>query len=51
MVKDENMPKNSKYEAFLDQKRAPGGDTTGHPGKLSKWEIMEPLYPEVRMVS
>ena len=46
------MPNDSKCEALLDQKRIPGGDTTGHPTlpqeKLSEWEAMEPLYPKVK---
>lgn len=52
IVKDGKMPEGTKCEAFLDQKRIPGGDTTGHPalpqGKLSEWDDMEPLYADVK---
>ena len=40
IVKDGKLPDASKCEVFLDQKRIPGGDKTGHPAlpqcKLSK---------------
>ena len=51
IVKCGKLPDGSKCEAFLDQKRIPGGDTSGHPAlpqaKLSGWEVMAPLYAEV----
>ena len=52
IAKDGKMPCDCKCEAFLDQKRIPVGDTTGHPalpeGKLSEWGSMEPLFADVK---
>ena len=50
ILRHEKLPNNSKYEAFLDRKRIPGGDRTYFPclprDKLSYLEVILPLYEE-----
>jgi hypothetical protein len=52
IVKEGKLPDDSKCEAFLDQKRIPGGDRTGFPnlppGKLTEYVSLEPLFEHVR---
>ena len=52
IIKDGELPEDSRCEAFLERKRIPGGNRTGFPDlpdeKLSEWEEMPPLFPDVK---
>ena len=50
IMKEGKLPDSSKYEAFINGKRIPGGDRSMFPdlpkGKLQEQENPEPLFPE-----